>query len=899
MSDSQTYIHTPDQRLRVFVSSTLKELAEERAAVKDAISRLRLIPVLFELGARPHPPRDLYRAYLDQSHIFIGIYGREYGWTGPGMEISGLHDELLLSEGKPRLIYIKTVADRDERLQEMIDSIAGDAASSYQRFSTADELRDLVENDLAVLLSERFAAPEPSHGLRLKGLPATLASLVGREREVEEIADLLSQEGVRLITLSGPGGIGKSRLAVAVAERVAGSFPDGVAFIPLSEVRDPALAAPAIAGALGVHDSGVQPVLDTIAQAIQDKRLLLVLDNFEQVVGAAHIVSELLARAPHVRALVTSRRLLRLYGEHDYPVSPLEVADLEGATDPGPAVKLFVERAAWARPGFVLTPGNASVIVEICRRLDGMPLAIELAAARIRMMSPEALLKRLSDRLDLLSAGPRDLPERQQTMRNAIEWSYELLEEWEKDLFAQLSVFAGSFCADAVEAVCDISRLPEDHDTLSALAALAEHSLASFIQDAGDRPRMRMLEVVRDYARERLHEAGREEEFRARHVRHFTDLVTHAESALYTVGGETWMPTIQQDEDNIRAALAAVLASPPERGPDEPERPLLNITLAFYWYLRGQLTEGREWAERVLDRAALTGDDRDRANALLCAGSFAMWQGDMASARARLDESVGLWRRIGDDGQLAMALMVLGATAVNQGDAAAAGPALEEALPVFERERLDRNTSIVLMHLGNVAAQAEDFDEANRRFEEGLAIARRSDDGWMIASLLANLGEVARCQRRHDRARAFYEECLTLFEHQTAASDIARTVHNLAYCSLREGDPAAAARGVARARDAFRRIGNTRGVAECIIGLAAVDAESGDPARGAQLLAAGRRTLHEIAAQPWPADAREQDVTLEDLRAALGESLGEHLRAGESLSHDEALALIDIDATRV
>jgi Domain of unknown function (DUF4062)/NB-ARC domain len=421
-------IRTPDQRLRVFVSSTLQELAAERQAVRDAVTRLRLVPVMFELGARPHPPRRVYRSYLAQSQVFVGVYWQSYGWVAPGEQVSGLEDEYLLAAGLPRLIYVKSPApERESRLAEMLTRIRDDGEVSYQRFCAAAELQRLVENDLAVLLSERFERASSGDGAAgeasLAGaVPVPATPLVGRDDDVAAVGDLVRAEGVRLVTLTGPGGVGKSRLAVEVAQRVGPGFTDGVRFVALGSVQAAELVTAAIAAALGLNTSGGRLITD-LKSYLRARQLVLVLDNFEQVMGAAPVVAELLGAAPGVVALVTSRMVLRLSSEHEFPVPPLPVPPLPVPPLPVPplpvppigvggdaadvqrcaSVRLFVQRAQAASAGFELTSGNAGAVAEICRRLDGLPLAIELAAARVRLLPPQALLARLDDKMGLLT----------------------------------------------------------------------------------------------------------------------------------------------------------------------------------------------------------------------------------------------------------------------------------------------------------------------------------------------------------------------------------------------------------------------------------------------------------------------------------------------------------------
>jgi predicted ATPase len=507
-------IRTPDQRLRVFISSTLGELACERTAVREAVERLRLAPVMFELGARPHPPRALYRAYLAQSHIFIGIYWESYGWVAPGMAVSGIEDEYALSAGLPCLVYVKHPAPgRERRLEEFLARVQEEDRVSYKPFETAEQLAELVADDLALLLTEHFEAgaqalPGAATALRLRPLPVAPTRLVGRERDLEAICGLIGREEVRLLTLSGVGGIGKTRLGLAAAAALHGRFADGVGFADLSSVQSAELVPGAVAAAVGVPQEGTRPVAELLIERLAPTRTLLVLDNFEHVLGAAPFVSRLLAGCPGVKVLVTSRALLRLRGEHEFPIGPLELPRVHGPAAANgalgaAAVRLFVERAQEHQPRFTVKEANAEAVVELCRRLEGIPLAIELAAARVRVLPPRALLGRIEERLDLLT-GPSDLPERQRTLRATIDWSYELLDQQQRDLFAGLSVFIGGFTLESAEAVCD-----GESDVLEGVSSLIEKSLVVAQERPDMEPRFRMLETVRAYAQERLEQSGR------------------------------------------------------------------------------------------------------------------------------------------------------------------------------------------------------------------------------------------------------------------------------------------------------------------------------------------------------------------------------------------------------
>ncbi len=445
-------IHTPDERVRVFVRSSLRELASERRAARAAIERLALTPVMFELGARPHPPRSLYRAYLERSEVFVGLYWESYGWIAPGEDISGLEDEYNLASGMPMLIYIKNSEHRHERLGALLDRIREDDQVSYVPFDTADELAALLTADIATLLSERFASADRRRAPRTDPMtsassteivrpPIPLTPMIGRDGELSDIARMLAIEQRRLVTLTGPGGIGKSRLAIAAAREVEPSFPDGVAFVDLAPVRDPDLVLTTNAGALGIRDSGEVPLLAKVKRAVDGRRILLVLDNLEQVVDAAGQISELLSGST-VSVLATSRTVLRIEGERSVLLGPLA---------PPAAIELFVERARAVKPDFELTENNARDIAAICDALDNAPLALELAAARARVLTPAELARRLDRALLLLVGGARDRPARQQSLRATINWSTELLTDEERELLLRLGVFRRGSLLDSQE----------------------------------------------------------------------------------------------------------------------------------------------------------------------------------------------------------------------------------------------------------------------------------------------------------------------------------------------------------------------------------------------------------------------------------------------------------------
>jgi predicted ATPase len=633
MTAAPLSIRTPDQRLRVFVSSTLKELAAERKSARGAIERLHLAPVMFELGARPHPPRELYRAYLAQSDVFVGLYWERYGWVAPGETVSGLEDEYNLAPELPKLIYIKeSTSTREPRLGELLDRIRSDDTASFKYFGTARELAALIEGDLATLLAERFdqsrsrgsappAVPGSSsspHGFGPDGsflhqeapaLPVPLTELLGRETEIDALEHMIEAEGARMVTITGPGGIGKSRLAIDVATRLAPGFPDGVYFVDLSAVHDPLLVPNAIADAIGIRDSGDIPLATKLVAALRPRRVLLVLDNFEQIVDAAPLLTELLAAAGNLHLVLTSRTLLRVSAERGFEVGPLALPTLTRLSSldeviEAPAVALFVERVHAVKPDFEVTEANYLAIAKICIALDGVPLALELAAARVRLLPPAAMLARLNRRLPLLEGGARDLPARQQTLRRTIEWSTQLLDTMEKQLLSALGVFDGGFSIDAVEAVVDDASAI---DLLTVLGNLVDSSLVRQ-EDRGERAYFSMLSTVKEYALEELDRTGQLAELRHRHAEYFVNVAVDAAGELLGAHQGRWVERLGYDRENLRGAVRYLLEE--KRWNDAAD---FAWALFIYWWVDGNRGEVVGWMQEVLDEGGRSVGDRARA----------------------------------------------------------------------------------------------------------------------------------------------------------------------------------------------------------------------------------------------------------------------------------------------
>jgi predicted ATPase len=726
------------------------------------VTRLRLVPVMFELGARPHPPRQVYRSYLAQSQVFVGVYWQSYGWVAPGEQVSGLEDEYLLAAGLPRLIYVKSpAAERESRLAEMLTRIRDAGDVSYQRFSSAAELQRLVENDLAVLLSERFErAPAQGDGAAdrasLAGaVPVPATPLVGRDDDVAAVGDLVRAEGVRLVTLTGPGGVGKSRLAVEVAQRVGAGFADGVRFVALGSVQAAELVTAAIAAALGLSTSGGALITD-LKSYLRDRRMVLVLDNFEQVMGAAPVVAELLGAAPGVVALVTSRVVLRLSGEHEFPVPPLPVPPIGAGGDAAEvqrsaSVRLFVQRAQAASAGFELTSGNAGAVAEICRRLDGLPLAIELAAARVRLLPPQALLARLDDRMGLLTGGARDLPERQQTLRNTLDWSFDLLSAREQALFARLGVFAGTFDLPAAEAVgaagpADPGRAGHVIDTLGSLV---DGSLVQ-PQTRDGEPRFGLLQTIREYALERLRDGADWREAHDRHAAYFRALAEPAPAELQGPGQLAWLDRLETEHGNLGAAMSWLV----EQDQIEPAIQLSWATWRFWW-LRGHAEELASYVGILPKSEHLP--PRQRALALSGTGFGLFASGDQAAAQPLLEQSLPLYREAGDMLGAATTAAMLGHLLAMQHQDARASELLEQTLAPLREAGNDRlagpvrlqhllDVALVCNFLGQIRLSQADHDRAAQLFTEALNAARSAQDRFTILVSLYDLALSSQAQ---------------------------------------------------------------------------------------------------------------------------------------------------------
>jgi len=733
--------------------------------------------------------------------------------------------------------------------------------------------------------------PLKSLDASLNNLPIQLTSFIGREKELTEIKQAISEH--RLVTLTGPGGSGKTRLALQVAAGMIGHFHAGVFFVALAPITDPGLVASTIAHPLGITETAGRSILENLKDYLQSKSLLLLLDNFEQVISAAPLVAELLAACRELKILVTSREALRVSGEHSYPVPPLALPNLTQLPSPESlsqyaAIELFIQRARAVKPDFRITNETAPAIAEICHRLDGLPLAIELAAARIKLLPPRAMLARLENRLEFLTGGARDLPARQQTLRNAIAWSYDLLDENEQKLFRRLSVFVGGCTVDAVHAVEAVTGDHPDHvSVLDQLGTLLDKSLLREIEGTNGEPRFMMLETLREFGLEQLEASGEQETIRLRHTNFFLGMARQAEASSGSGEQVQWMDRMEQEHDNLRAALEWSRSA---KGAEEICLRLAGA-LGYFWEMRGHFSEGRERLSAILSMEIARGPTAARARLLARAAELAYRQSDYAATVELAEESVTICREIGDRQGIASGLIKLGNAATEAGDYASASGYLEEALTIWQELGDTHGTARALISLGWISLRSGDYPLANARLEEALALSHELGDTRSIGFELSGLGEVALRQGAYARATQLLEESLELRRQLGNKWGVGVSLGSLGWVSMREGNWNRATARLGESLEVRREIGDKGGSAWCLERLAEVALAQGQAEKAVRLLSAASVLRISIGSVIDPADQAEYQNRRAALRAELGEERFVAIwTEGRALTLEQAIA---------
>ena len=688
-------------------------------------------------------------------------------------------------------------------------------------------------------------------------LPVPRTSLVGRQQQVEKAAALLVRRDVRLLSLTGTGGAGKTRLALAVAAAVKEEFTAGIQFVGLASISDPALVGSAIAKAMSIQKSGNRTIPQGIADELQDcGPFLLVLDNFEQVLPAATVVAEILESCPSLRVMVTSRSALRVYGEQEFPVTPL-------AQDS--AVELFVQRATAVRPNFAVTQENESAIREICARLDGLPLAIELAAARTRVLSPGTMLDRLQSRLQLLTGGALDLPERQQTLRNTIDWSHELLNEAEQKLFRRMSVFIGGCTMEAAEAVCNTGR-DLDIDLFEGLASLVEKNLLQNVDRQNAEPRFAMLETIREYGVERLAASGEESATRKAHAAYCLVLAEEGNPELDPAERAAWLARCDIEIDNFRSALDWLFAS---TYLDWGLR--LCMALFRFWDMREHLTEGRARLETIL---RLAGDQyiKERARVLVFLGALTTAQGGFTAARHYLEQSLALYEKLGDQWGIGASLNALAVSARDSGEYASAHENFVRSLACW-RALSDRLATARCLHnLANVLKVCGDFSGAQSALQEATSIFEELGDHSGAAWSINQQGDIAREKGDMAEARQLYQDALSRFRNAGDRWGSGRSLTDLGQICRVQGDYEAAQEVYREALKTFADLGHRRGLARALEGCACLALAKSDPRRALKLAGAAAHLRRVIGASLTQAEQQQLDEILGPAWKALQES---------------------------
>ena len=735
--------------------------------------------------------------------------------------------------------------------------------------------RDLAR-ELAAIRDRFSEKPVKQVETRPANLPVQRTGFVGREKEVAAAKELLLRPDVRLVTVTGPGGIGKTRLAVHVASSLVEFFPGGIHFVPLSPVIDPGLIASVIVQTLGIREAGGQPPLEVLKQNLQDSSrapILLLLDNFEHLIHAAPTVAELLTMGPNLKIMVTSRAALHVYGEHEFPVPPLAMPDSLAVPPVDvlsqyPAVALFVQRAVAVKPDFELNRENAAIVTEICARLDGLPLAIELAAARVKVLSPSSMRTRLASRLQLLTGGARDLPQRQQTLRAAIDWSYDLLSPAEQKLLRRLSVFVGGCTLEGVEAVCD-TKSDLELDLLDGMSSLVDKSLVQHFEQAKSESRFVMLETIREYALEKLAASGEKPLTKRAHAAYCLVLAEEEAAEQSGAEGTEWLEHFGLEHDNFLAGLDWLT----ETG-DADWGLRLGTALFRFWETREYLAEGRGRLGKLLKLPGAAAPTKTRARALFAAGVLAAEQGDYVSADALLRESLDISRELRDQQGAAVSLNALAVNARDRGDFATARSLFEDSLALWRELGDQKAVARSLSNLASVVKMQGDYASARSLYGECLLIFQGLGDRTGVAWSMNNQGDVAHDQGDSATARTLYEGALSIFRELGDRWGIAGTLADLGSLEREQGNCASARSLYRESIKVFRELEHKRGIArllECFACSAAVEQEA---ERSLRLAGAAAALRQNIGAPLTMAEQAKLEASLQAARQALTNTAG-------------------------
>ena len=829
--------------------------------------------------------REEFRAEIWQADTFIDFDHSLHN------AIARLREVLGDSAETPR--YIETLPRRGYRFITQVEEVGVQISESSAQDKQASEgpapLGWAIDRRVAKEPDKRYVSIQDLAGefavtrdcfidksvrqveTRSNSLPAQRTGFVGREKEIAVAQELLLRQNVRLVTVTGPGGIGKTRFAVQVASSLVEHFPGGTHFVPLSSLSDPGLIASMIVQALGIRETGGQSPLEILRENLQDSLrspMLLLVDNFEHLVQAAPILAELLAMGTNLKILVTSRAALHVYGEHEFPVPPLALPDSRTiptveVLSQSPAVALFVQRAVAVKPDFVLSPENAIAVTEICARLDGLPLAIELAAARIKVLSPSSMQARLASRLQLLTGGARDLPQRQQTLRAAMDWSYDLLNAGEQMLFRRLSVFAGGCNLEGVEAICN-TKSDLDLDLLDGMASMVDKSLVQQVEPAKGESRFVMLETIREYALEKLHASGEMASTKRAHAAYCLVLAEEEVTEPSDAEGSGWLERLTLEHDNFRAGLEWLIETK-----DAEWGLRLGAALFRFWEMREYFTEGRDSLGKLLKLTGAAAPTKARARVLFAAGVLALEQGDCASADGLISESLDIARQQDDKQGAAISLNALAVNARHLGDIPVARALFEESLALWRELSDQKAVARSLSNLANIVKLQGDYVGARSLHEECLSIFQGLGDRTGVAWSRNYQGDVARDQEDSAAAQMLYEQALAIFRELGDCWGIAGTLADLGNLAREQGRYPIACALYRESIKIFQELAHKRGIArllECFAGSAAIQLEA---ERSLRLAGAAAALRQNIGAPLTPAEQTKLEASLHPARQAL------------------------------